>query len=71
MLPVAAYLASWSGWFASPYGYDRNWAAQHGNHTPIWSALDSLYQYNRYMLQFGLGLTTGHPYKSQPWTWLF
>ena len=35
-----------------------------------WSALDSLYQYNRYMLQFGLGLTTGHPYKSQPWTWL-
>jgi dolichyl-phosphate-mannose-protein mannosyltransferase len=68
--PVAAYLASWSGWFASPYGYDRNWAALHGNTTPVWSALDSLYQYNRYMLQFGLGLTTGHPYKSQPWTWL-
>src|SRR5258707_10940663 len=22
------------------------------------------------MLQFGLGLTAGHPYKSQPWTWL-
>jgi dolichyl-phosphate-mannose-protein mannosyltransferase len=70
VLPVAAYLASWSGWLASPYGYDRNWAALHGNHTPVWSALDSLYQYNRYMLQFGLGLTTGHPYKSQPWTWL-
>jgi dolichyl-phosphate-mannose-protein mannosyltransferase len=70
VLPLAAYLASWSGWFASPYGYDRNWAALHGNTTPVWSALDSLYQYNRYMLQFGLGLTTGHPYKSQPWTWL-
>ncbi len=70
LAPVAAYLASWSGWFATPYGYDRNWAALHGNHTPIWSALDSLYQYNRYMLQFGLGLTAGHPYKSQPWTWL-
>jgi dolichyl-phosphate-mannose-protein mannosyltransferase len=69
-LPAAAYLASWSGWLASPYGYDRNWAALHGNNTPIWSALDSLYQYNKYMLQFGLGLTTGHPYKSQPWTWL-
>jgi dolichyl-phosphate-mannose-protein mannosyltransferase len=68
--PAAAYLASWSGWFASPYGYDRNWAALHGNNTPVWSALDSLYQYNKYMLQFGLGLTTGHPYKSQPWTWL-
>ncbi|HTW01294.1 MAG TPA: phospholipid carrier-dependent glycosyltransferase [Streptosporangiaceae bacterium] len=70
VLPAAAYLASWSGWLASPYGYDRNWAALHGNHTPVWSALDSLYQYNRYMLKFGLGLTTGHPYKSQPWDWL-
>jgi len=70
-VPVAAYLASWSGWLASPYGYDRNWAAQHGNHTPVLSTLDSLYQYNKYMLQFGLGLTTGHPYKSQPWTWLW
>jgi dolichyl-phosphate-mannose-protein mannosyltransferase len=68
--PVATYLAAWSGWLASPYGFDRNWAAQHGNHTPVWSALDSLIQYNRYMLQFGLGLTKGHPYKSQPWTWL-
>jgi dolichyl-phosphate-mannose-protein mannosyltransferase len=70
VLPAAAYLASWSGWLASPDGYDRNWAALHGNHTPVWSALDSLYQYNRYMLKFGLGLTTGHPYKSQPWDWL-
>jgi dolichyl-phosphate-mannose--protein O-mannosyl transferase len=71
LAPLAAYLASWSGWFASPYGYDRNWGALNGNHTPVWSALDSLYQYNRYMLHFGLGLTAGHPYKSQPWTWLF
>ena len=70
VVPAAAYLASWSGWLATPYGYDRDWAALHGNHTPVWSALDSLYQYNKFMLQFGLGLTTGHPYKSQPWTWL-
>src|ERR1700683_4805804 len=71
VVPLAAYLASWSGWLASPYGYDRNWAAQHGNHTPVLSSLDSLYQYNRFMLQFGLGLTTGHPHKSPPWTWLW
>ena len=70
LAPLAAYLASWSGWLASSSGYDRNWAALHGNSTPVWSALDSLYQYNRYMLHFGLGLTAGHPYKSQPWTWL-
>jgi dolichyl-phosphate-mannose--protein O-mannosyl transferase len=68
-VPFAAYLASWSGWFATPYGYDRNWAALHGNHVPVWSALDSWYQYNKYALSFGLGLTTTHPYKSYPWTW--
>jgi dolichyl-phosphate-mannose-protein mannosyltransferase len=69
-VPVAAYLASYSGWFASNYGYDRNWAAQHGNHTPVLSALDSLYQYTRAMWHFSVTLNAGHPYKSQPWTWL-
>ena len=53
------------------YGYDRDWAAQHGNHTPIWSALDSLYQYQQSMLQFSVGLTVQHPYRSAPWTWPF
>ncbi|MEP7024847.1 MAG: phospholipid carrier-dependent glycosyltransferase [Actinomycetota bacterium] len=70
LMPAAAYLASWSGWFASSAGYDRHWATQHGNHTPIWSALDSLYQYHRVILQFGLTLTTHHPYQSWPWSWL-
>jgi len=70
LMPLAAYLASWSGWLATGDGYDRNWAALNGNHVPIWSALDSLLQYNKSMLQFGLGLTTTQTYKSQPWTWL-
>ena len=52
------------GWFASPYGYDRQWAAQHGVHNPIWAALDSLYQYQRQMLDFSLALTQHHPYQS-------
>jgi dolichyl-phosphate-mannose-protein mannosyltransferase len=70
LMPLAAYLASWSGWFASSGGYDRNWAALHGNHVPVWSALDSLYQYNKSMLQFGLGLTTFQTYRSNPAGWL-
>ena len=41
-----------------------------GNHTPVLSALDSLYQYNKAMWQFGVTLTTHHPYQSWPWTWL-
>jgi dolichyl-phosphate-mannose-protein mannosyltransferase len=70
VIPAVTYLASWSGWFASRYGHDRNWAAEHGNHTPVWSALDSLYQYHKAILQFGVTLTAHHPYQSWPWTWL-
>ena len=70
LVPVAAYIASWSGWLASSEGYGRNWAAQHGNHTPVLSALDSLYQYNRAMWQFSVTLAAHHPYQSWPWTWL-
>ena len=68
--PAIIYTASWSGWFATSEGYDRNWAAQHGNHTPIWSTIDSWYQYNHWMLQFGLGLTASQSYKSNPLGWM-
>jgi dolichyl-phosphate-mannose-protein mannosyltransferase len=70
LVPVAAYLASWSGWFASPYGYDRDWAVQHGVHNPVWAALDSLYQYQLAVLHFSVTLTKAHPYQSWPWSWL-
>jgi dolichyl-phosphate-mannose--protein O-mannosyl transferase len=68
--PVVIYTASWSGWFATSDGYDRNWAASAGNHTPIWSTIDSWYQYNHWMLQFGLGLHSPQSYKSDPLGWL-
>jgi dolichyl-phosphate-mannose-protein mannosyltransferase len=70
VVPFVAYLASWSGWFASSQGYDRNWAATVGNHTPIWSTLDSWYQYQKSMLGFGLGLHDHGNYTSYPWTWI-
>jgi dolichyl-phosphate-mannose--protein O-mannosyl transferase len=70
LVPLAVYVASWSGWFASSAGNYRNWAALHGNHVPLWSTVDSWLEYNKYMLQFGLGLTTRQTYTSQPWTWL-
>jgi dolichyl-phosphate-mannose--protein O-mannosyl transferase len=70
LVPLAAYLASWSGWFASSGGYDRTWAAANGNRLPGWSALDSLYQYNKSMLQFGLGLAKSQTYQSDPVGWL-
>ena len=69
--PLLAYLVSWTGWFATSAGYDRDWAALNGNQTPIWSTLDSWYQYQKSMLGFGLGLSSHQGYTSSPWGWLF
>ena len=70
LVPIVVYLVTWSGWFFSSTGYDRQWAAQNGTHIPVISALRSFVHYQQQMLQFHLGLTTHHPYQSQPWTWL-
>jgi dolichyl-phosphate-mannose-protein mannosyltransferase len=69
-LPVVTYVLAWGNWLFTSTGYDRNWAAVHGDHTPVISALISLYEYNRAILQFDATLTTHHPYESQPWSWL-
>ncbi len=69
LAPLVVYVASWTGWFATNDGYDRNWAAANGNHTPIWSTIDSWYQYNHWMLQFGVGLSSFQSYKSNPVGW--
>jgi dolichyl-phosphate-mannose--protein O-mannosyl transferase len=70
VIPLAVYIASWSGWFATSTGFDRNYAQQHGVNTPVISALYSLYEYHVQAIVFGVGLKTPHPYQSQPWDWL-
>src|SRR5690348_12192733 len=70
VVPLAVYIASWSGWFATSTGYDRDYAQTHGVHTPVISALYSLYEYHKEAIGFGLGLSLPHPYQSQPWDWL-
>jgi dolichyl-phosphate-mannose-protein mannosyltransferase len=69
-VPLGVYIASWSGWFATSTGYYRDYAQNHGVHTPVISALYSLYQYHLQAISFGVGLKTPHPYQSQPWDWL-
>jgi dolichyl-phosphate-mannose--protein O-mannosyl transferase len=64
------YLATWSGWFASSIGWDRNYAAAHGVHTPVISALYSLFEYHKEMLSYGLHLSTPNTNAAPPWTWL-
>jgi dolichyl-phosphate-mannose-protein mannosyltransferase len=70
VIPLAVYMATWSGWFASSIGWDRNYAASRGVHTPVISALYSLLQYHSEMWHFHVNLHQHHPYQSQPWTWL-
>ncbi len=70
VIPLAVYLASWSGWFATGTGYDREYAQQHGVNIPVISPLYSLFEYHLQAISFGVGLKTPHPYQSQPWDWL-
>ena len=70
VIPLAVYLASWSGWFATSTGYDRDYAQLHGVHTPVISPLYSLFEYHLEAIKFGLGLSSTHHYQSQPWDWL-
>jgi dolichyl-phosphate-mannose-protein mannosyltransferase len=68
IVPAAAYIASWTGWFATSYGYDRSGAALNFGHPT--STLTAWLQYNRSMLNFGLGLHSPSPYASNPLGWL-
>ncbi|HET7303465.1 MAG TPA: phospholipid carrier-dependent glycosyltransferase [Segeticoccus sp.] len=69
---VVVYLVSWTGWFRSTDGYDRQWAAEHPAAGPGWvpDALISFWQYTKETYSFHVGLTTPHTYQSNPWSWL-
>jgi len=69
VIPLVTYIATWSGWFATSTGYDRNYAQLNGVNTPVISPLYSLYEYHKAILQFMTNLSTRHPYESQPWDW--
>jgi len=69
-IPLVVYVATWSDWLFTSTGYDRQYAAEHGVHIPVISALYSLFEYHKTAIQFGLGLSVRHPYQSQPWDWM-
>jgi dolichyl-phosphate-mannose-protein mannosyltransferase len=76
-VPVAmlTYLASWTGWFLSENGYDRQWADQPGN---AWSgplawvphALQSLWHFQVSVYDYHVGESRPHGYQANPLTWL-
>ena len=71
LIPLVTYVLTWFNWLITGTGYDRNYAQRHGVNIPVISPLYSLYEYHREMVQFGVGLSTPHPYESQPWDWFF
>ncbi|ADG73753.1 glycosyl transferase family 39 [Cellulomonas flavigena DSM 20109] len=74
MVPTAAltYLASWSGWFATQGGWDRQWAANNPGQGVQWlpPALRSLWSYHQGMWSFHNGLETPHGYAAGPLGWI-
>ncbi|MEU6999658.1 phospholipid carrier-dependent glycosyltransferase [Nonomuraea sp. NPDC046570] len=69
--PVAVYLVSWAGWFATPLGWGRGWA-QATSAGPVFFVVDSLrswVNYQKQVLGFHVGLASPHPYQSEPWEW--
>jgi dolichyl-phosphate-mannose-protein mannosyltransferase len=70
VIPLVVYVATWSNWLITSTGYNRNYGQANGVTTPVISALYSLWNYHVQAIGFGLGLSTRHPYMSQPWDWL-
>lgn len=68
---AVVYVASWSGWFFSAKGYDRQWAQENGAATGFapWDALRSLWAYHQQVYEFHVGLETEHPYMASPLGW--
>ncbi|CAB4697816.1 MAG: phospholipid carrier-dependent glycosyltransferase [Actinobacteria bacterium] len=61
VLPLATYVATWVGWFASKTGWDRNWSP---------NIAKSFWHYHAEILNFHAHLTEPHPYEANPWSWL-
>lgn len=61
LLPIAIYISSWWGWFASSRGWDRNHSS---------NPIASFIYYHHEMLNFHTSLTEKHPYQANPWSWL-
>ncbi|MFZ2963091.1 MAG: phospholipid carrier-dependent glycosyltransferase [Rhodoglobus sp.] len=76
-VPVAAltYLASWTGWFVTEGGYDRQWSDQPGN---AWTgplawvprALQSLWHFQVSVYDYHVGESRPHGYQANPLSWL-
>jgi len=71
VLPSALYVLSWTGWFLSDNGYDRQYATpENATYGFLPEGLRSWWQYHREMFGFHDNLASKHPYQSHPLGWL-
>jgi len=72
VLPIATYIASFAGWFVSETSQGRHWAEQNPETSFgfVPDALRSLWHQHGQWLTFHSGLSTPHPWESNPWGWL-
>lgn len=71
VIPLIVYVLTWTGWFVTGTGYNRDYAQANGVNVPVISPLYSLFNYHEQIVQFMTGLHASHPYMSQPWDWFF
>jgi dolichyl-phosphate-mannose-protein mannosyltransferase len=70
LLPAAVYVASWSGWLLSSDAWLRTWATTNPSTIGfIPDALRSLWHYHAEAWRFHVGLTSGHNYAANAWSW--
>jgi dolichyl-phosphate-mannose--protein O-mannosyl transferase len=75
-IAVATYVATWSGWFATSGGLDRQWANQPGH---AWTGalawvphtIQSFVHVHEVIYRFGIHYSVGAPYTSPAADWLF
>jgi dolichyl-phosphate-mannose-protein mannosyltransferase len=78
MVPVAVvtYITTWTGWLVTSGGYYRTWIDTNPDlqakgglaWIPLW--LQDLWFYHQSAYGFHVGLSTPHPYQSNPLMWL-
>lgn len=78
LVPIAlvTYLSTWLGWILTSGGYDRTWFETHlelrahgmFSWVPLW--LQDLWAFHAAAYGFHVGLSTPHPYQSNPLLWL-
>lgn len=72
VVPVAVYVASWTGWFMGNEGYDRMWAEGRDTSFPfIPEAVRSWWHYHSEAYNFHDRLSSKHPYQSHALSWPF